>query len=226
MSNTRTNARVAAACAMALLSGSAFALTTLDGTTVRYTFEESELGVFGSASVVGDSLVFAPSGFIADGNNNWIGHQLNVTVEVLNPLHQLSSFSLAESGGYRAYAADNENILIGGGLTAIDKEGDTSNRIFSAIVASGLATGDGNWTGAAAINLPAGGWGGVDGIVGKVDLQLFNDLVATDLAEVWKLGASITAVATPVPEADTYGMLLAGLGLVGFAARRRLTAAA
>jgi MYXO-CTERM domain-containing protein len=28
---------------------------------------------------------------------------------------------------------------------------------------------------------------------------------------------------TPVPEADTWAMLLAGLGLVGFAARRRRT---
>jgi hypothetical protein len=31
--------------------------------------------------------------------------------------------------------------------------------------------------------------------------------------------------AAPVPEASTYGMMLAGLGLVGFAARRRKTAA-
>jgi hypothetical protein len=29
------------------------------------------------------------------------------------------------------------------------------------------------------------------------------------------------AAAAPVPEAETYAMLLAGLGLVGFAARRK-----
>ena len=29
------------------------------------------------------------------------------------------------------------------------------------------------------------------------------------------------AVATPVPEPETYAMLLAGLGIVGFVARRR-----
>jgi hypothetical protein len=33
----------------------------------------------------------------------------------------------------------------------------------------------------------------------------------------WNLSGTITAV----PEASTYGMMLAGLGLVGFAARRR-----
>jgi hypothetical protein len=30
-----------------------------------------------------------------------------------------------------------------------------------------------------------------------------------------------TTAAAPVPEASTYGMMLAGLGLVGFAVRRR-----
>lgn len=32
---------------------------------------------------------------------------------------------------------------------------------------------------------------------------------------------AFTVVTTPVPEPETYGMLLAGLGLIGFAARRR-----
>ncbi|MEW5873499.1 MAG: PEP-CTERM sorting domain-containing protein [Chloroflexota bacterium] len=40
----------------------------------------------------------------------------------------------------------------------------------------------------------------------------FNNFIGT-----WK----ITGVAAPIPEASTYGMMLAGLGLVGFAVRRR-----
>lgn len=36
------------------------------------------------------------------------------------------------------------------------------------------------------------------------------------------LGTWNTAVITPIPEADTYAMMLAGLGLVGFMARRRV----
>lgn len=36
-------------------------------------------------------------------------------------------------------------------------------------------------------------------------------------------GGSGGGTITPVPEADTYAMLLAGLGLVGFAARRKLS---
>lgn len=222
MSITHITTRAAFVCAMALLSGSAFAVTTLNGTTVKYTFDETALGYFGSASVVGDSLVFAPSGFTADAQNPWVGQQLNVTVEALNPLqYQLASFSLAESGGYSGYASSLGNVVISGQLKAIDIEGNTSNQIASAIAASALANGSGTWTGAAAINLPASGWGGVDGIVGKVELQLFNDLIATDAAAVWKTAASLSVVTSPVPEAETTTMLLAGLGLVGFMARRR-----
>ena len=40
---------------------------------------------------------------------------------------------------------------------------------------------------------------------------------ALDFAAMQDIGWQVTAV----PEADTWAMLLAGLGLVGFAARRR-----
>lgn len=44
-------------------------------------------------------------------------------------------------------------------------------------------------------------------------------LQANDFAKLRTL--NVQAVATPVPEADTWTLLLAGLGLVGFAVRRR-----
>ena len=226
MSITHTAARLAFACAATLLSGSAFALT-LNGTTVKYTID-SPLGYYGSANVVGDSLVFTPSGFTANGSNPFVGQQINVTVEVLDPLnYQLASFSLSESGDYSGYVSDPAvNGLISGAFNAIDSEGNTSNRIDSPIAISGLADGAGTWTGSAAISLPATGWGGVDGIVGKVELQLINDLVAFDTAEIWKDMVSLHVVTSPVPEAETYAMMLAGLGLVGFMALRRNRAAA
>lgn len=52
----------------------------------------------------------------------------------------------------------------------------------------------------------------------------------TGAAGQWSFGAgnvlsfTTTAVATNVPESDTYAMLLAGLGVMGFVARRRLAA--
>ena len=86
-------------------------------------------------------------------------------------------------------------------------------------------------TGAVALSDDLGHW--ADGTLGSVDglsqqaamspsivggqRKYFTDL---DFAAMRDIGWQVTAV----PEASSWAMLLAGLGLVGFAARRRLTA--
>lgn len=72
------------------------------------------------------------------------------------------------------------------------------------------------------------GWAGID----ELRISTGNDFVSAGLGgsgQHWALD-SLTineAVAAPVPEPETYAMMLAGLGMLGFMARRRkLTAAA
>lgn len=56
---------------------------------------------------------------------------------------------------------------------------------------------------------------------GKFDYILgFNDSYSGD-ADYDDFVVGVKFVATPVPEPETYGMMLAGLGLMGFVARRR-----
>lgn len=203
-------------CALALLSSSAVATTTLGGGNVSYTFDETDLGLFGSASVVDGSLVFAPSGFNATGTSLYAKETINITVTAASG-YSLGGFSLSESGGY-ALPPTGGTAYATGMFTAIDVEGDTSNQLpvgFNGVLDGGA------WNANAAIALPATGWGGMDGVVSSVTLTLSNQLFATGDASIWKDSVSITATALPVPEAHTYAMLLAGLGLVGFMARRR-----
>jgi hypothetical protein len=57
-------------------------------------------------------------------------------------------------------------------------------------------------------------------------LGLADGLMASISENVAQNGLSVTLALAPVPEPETYAMLLAGLGLLGFMARRRKTAEA
>jgi len=65
--------------------------------------------------------------------------------------------------------------------------------------------------------------------VRSVSLTISNDLFAygglAGSASIGKDFVGLTAVTAPVPEAETYGLMLAGLGLVGFMVRRRTRSA-
>jgi hypothetical protein len=150
-------------------------------------------------------------------------HLINVTVSA-HTGYQLTAFNLDEQGGY-SLAGEGASAYVSGYLGALDIEGNTSNHLNSALQSS---LSNGTWSASAGVTLPATGWGGTDGIVSSVSLAISNDLFADagfgSSASIYKDFVGITAVTTPVttpvPEADTYAMLLAGLGLVGFMARR------
>lgn len=203
----------------ALLSSGASAVT-LAGSNVSYSFEEANLGLFGTASLVGGNLTFSPTSFLATSSMPAV-QTIHVTITA-NQGYQLSSFSLSESGGYRL-PGGGDQVFLTGKITILDIEGDTSNKAFGDILTlapfSGAA---GNWAAQAGVIVPASGWGGDDGIVNSVRFTISNQLFAMGGGEIWKDAISVVAVTTPIPEADTYALMLVGLGLVGFMARRRI----
>ncbi len=238
MRTFRKTAQAVMGLSVVLLTGNALAAipAPLVGTYLTYTFI-TDPGLFGTASLSGDDLVFAPTAdFKATSANGVAGFKnQNVIIEVsINDAYlsslALSSFSLSEGGSYSRAGS----VAIAGAtgyLSALDIEGTTANSISGNITASGLGLlGTHAWTGAAGVVLPGTGWGGIDGVVSSVKLTLSNQLFATtglgSTAEIWKDVVNLHVVTSPVPEAETYAMMLAGLGLVAFMARRRRLAAA
>ncbi|MHB1214979.1 MAG: PEP-CTERM sorting domain-containing protein [Thiobacillus sp.] len=218
-----------------LLGGNALAVaydTTLTGTTVSYAFNSADLGYFGTAAVSGDDLVFTPTSFMASSTNGIFTpgaaaiQTLWIAVSA-NSGYQLSAFNLAESGGYSISAA-GATASVTGNLTALDIEG-TNSQVIGDLTSSSLSVvgAPANWTANAGVVLPATGWGGTDGVVNSISLQITNQLFATSIADstaqIWKNAVGVHTVTSPVPEADAYAMMLAGLGLVGFMARRART---
>jgi len=243
MRTFKKTAQAVMGLSVALLAGNALAAipSPLVGTYLTYTFI-TDPGLFGTASLSGDDLVFAPTAdFKAVSANGVAGFKnQNVIIEVsVNDAYlsslALSSFSLSEGGSYTLASPpetpSDADAGAKGYLSALDIEGTTENSITGSITASGLGVlGTHAWTGAAGVVLPATGWGGTDGVVSSVKLTVSNQLFATtgadSTAEIWKNLVNLHVVTSPVPEAETYAMMLAGLGLVAFMARRRRFAAA
>jgi hypothetical protein len=212
-----------------LLSGSVFAASvTLSGNTVDYTFDDTLLGLFGPASLSGDTLYFTPVNFQAESLNG-TGYALtNSTMNIEISAHDgwaFSDISLIEKGDY---------LLLGGASTA-DVAGQVRVHDLSAVLADmtasiqtssfldhvGLPTT--NWEAGAVVDLSA--WADTQAVnVTVQNLLLASTSSTSSLAFVDKKFVGLTptmAAISPVPEAHTYGMMLAGLGLIGWKIRRR-----
>ena len=215
-----------------VFSGTAFAApVTLSGSTVDYTFDDTLLGLFGPASLSGDTLYFTPVNFQAQSLNG-SGYALtNSTMNIEVSAHDgwsFSSMALAEQGDY---------LLLGGASTAdvagqirIRDVADPVTNMTASIVSSVPLDHSGrpttNWDAGATVDLSA--WNGTEAVnVTVQNLLLASTTGASSLAFVEKKFVGLTptmAAISPVPEAETYAMLLAGLGLIGWKIGRRRTA--
>ncbi len=212
------------------LSGAALAASvTLTGDTVDYTFDDALLGLFGTPTLVGDTLSFTPVEFQAESLNGAGIDLTNNTVNVQVTAHSgytFSSIDMIERGDY---------MLLGGGSSA-DVAGQV--RVFDvANPASDVTTaiapdapldvmssgGTTNWT--ASNSTDISGWTDAQTVnVTWQNLLIGETSANSSMAFVDKkyggLTATVAAV-TPVPEAEVSAMMLAGLGLVGWQISRR-----
>lgn len=210
------------------LTGAAFAASvTLSGTTVDFSFDDALLGLFGQANVAGDNLYFTPTSFSAESLNGAGFDLTKQTINVKVTAHDgwdFSSLALTERGDYLR-VGEAAKVAVTGQIRAFDTTSPL-NEVTSSIVASGAFMqtddlGTQNWQASAAANLAG------MSTASMVNVTLQNILVAqspvgTDtLAFIEKKYAGLNVITTPVPEAETYAMMLAGLGLIGFVVRRR-----
>jgi hypothetical protein len=224
MKNYKKTALAVLGMSAVVLAGNAMAaIQNLEGTNVFYSFDDTKLGLFGTASVSGDNLIFAPTaGFNAASMDAlspaFTFDTLNVTVTAKTN-YQLTAFSLAESGGYTR--SSGTSVGATGTFTILDDFEGMNNTKVTNFAATSLSAASGTWNAAANLALPVAGWGD-NGVVNTIKLTISNQLFVTGGAgEIWKNAVTVNTSVSAVPEAETYAMMLAGLGLVGFMARRR-----
>lgn len=213
--------------AVALLSQSAHAATvvmdfdSLDTsggsiTGAPVTNYLASYGVTASNLTSGSSLYVAPATanyLVAPSSPNiftlW-GPDANGNSFTLNFSNQVSDFSLTRTGFLGAYSPSG-NVLGDWTATAYNASNGVLGSIGEGMIASysdiPMQTFTLGYQGISSITFSANahGWAGVQ-------MPMMDNLTFTTM--------------TPVPEPETYAMLLAGLGLLGFTARRRKNNAA
>lgn len=239
MHNIRRSGVAILVASATLFSGQSLAASvTVAGDTVRFTYDNALTGLFGAPTVVGDSIFFTPTSFNALSNNGkgyvFTSQTFNIAVNA-KAGYEVAGASLTEQGDYyiiRSGLDSTSGVAVGGLFIMRDLEASEQkvSRNISAVepltkttTMSGFKTTE--WMASTNLDVPAS-WGGADGIVGSVNLTLQNLLIASSLkfgtsTFIAKKYAGIEIITAPIPEPETYALFLAGLGLVGFLARRR-----
>lgn len=220
MGNTRITERCKRLALSALLMGMASVshAVTLSGSTVNFTFDETNLGLFsGSYSVSGDTLSFSPSAFENNGALPYVVSQtINITVTPKTGW-LFSSLGFEESGLYSQNKTfPEDDVAVTGQLRIFDPINASvkltpsipnpaflptaSNEPWNATISQSLAT----FVSASSLNV-----------------TVENILIAYPTAQISKDLVELTIGTTPVPEVETWAMMLAGLGLIGLQLRRR-----
>jgi hypothetical protein len=211
------------------LSGAAFAASvTLSGNTVDFTFDDTLLGLFGPASLSGDTLFFTPVDFQAESLNGAGFDLTNSTMNIKVTAHDgwlFSDIALAEEGDYMLFGAGSTAAVTGQirvrDVAAPLTDVTASIQSTAPLDQSGLFTT--NWEAGATADLSA--WTGTEAVnVTVQNILLGSTTAASSVAFVDKKFVGLTptmAPITPVPEASAYAMMLAGLGLIGWRIRRR-----
>lgn len=209
-------------------TGAWAAPVTLVGNTVDFSFDDTLLNLFGPAKISGDTLYFTPGAFKAQSLNGGGFALTSSTINLKITPHNGWDFNhvdLVERGDYLLLGAGS-TADIGGQMRVFDvatplTENVASITSLSALNMPGLPMH--NWNAQASVNLSA--WTHAQAINVTVEnLLLASTGVASSLAFVEKKFVGLTpftVAAAPVPEAETYAMMLIGLGLVGFAALRQ-----
>ena len=209
------------------LSGAANAASaTLSGTNFDFTYDDTFMGLFGQPTVAGDTLFFTPVNFDAKSLNG-AGYAFNndtINLKVMAHTGQtFNNVGVVEKGDYFLRGAGS-TAEVGGQIRVFDMAKplvDLTSNITTSSPLNVSSAFTKNWTANASVDVSS--WNTARTLnVTLENLLLTSTTGPASLAFMEKkfvgltFGSSSTVAAAAVPEAETYAMMLAGLGLVGF----------
>ncbi len=202
----------AAAALMGVAAGAQ--AITLSGSDVNYTFDENNLGLYaGSYAVTGNTLGFTPTSFVNNGVNPLVSQTMVITVTPIAG-QQFSSLSFLESG---TYTEQNSNdVAVSGQLRILNPL--TTSELTPPIPNPDFSVPGTNQTWQASINQDISSFYNASSLTITIQDLLIN---TGSLASINKNLLKLTITTSPVPEVETWTMMLAGVGLIALQLRRR-----
>lgn len=199
---------------------------TLNGTAFDITFDDAVIGLFGLPTLLGNSLFFAPGGspgFSAQSDDGIdVANSTFAFTISANPGFTLDSFRLSEEGDY-FFFGPVAGVAASGQLrvkplvpNATTLTSPISGASFSPNALLDFGTHD--WQAGTTIST-------TPLTLAQVSIQnLLAAYANGDLAFsfIEKKNVTLEVGVSPVPEPAGYAMFLAGLGMIAFAARRRI----
>lgn len=209
---------------------------TLIGTSFNVVYDSSLVGLFGTPTLSGNAVFFTPVAFKAESLNGLGVVTANSTVNLSIIEHagkNITSFDLVELGDYRLVGA-NSIVGIGGQTRVFDIANpfiQANNQITTtsnlSIINTIFDSTTHDWSSSSSVAVTSLQWANTTSYNYTIEnlLTSYTDPAGTGpkIAFIEKkfAGSSISIVVTTVPEVNTYAMLIAGLGFVGFISRRK-----
>lgn len=190
-------------------AGSMTDLGTLGGVTSIANAINDSGQIVGGSNILGDTSLYA---FLYSGGSMT---NLGIVGEAydINNSGQIVGGTI---GGAFVYSAGITTILGSGGFSAFGI--NDSGQIVGGVWGGGaFLYSDGVMTDLNSLIDPSSGWV----ITDAQDINNSGQIAANGHNTITGYSGALLLSTTPVPEPETYAMLLAGLGMVGFAARRR-----
>lgn len=209
---------------------------TLVGSNFDIIYDNSLIGLFGAPTLTNDSIFFTPVSFKAESlnGNGVVTANSTINLSIIEHANKnIMGFSLLERGDYRL-VGDGSVVGIGGQTRVFDLSNpfiESNMAITSAsnlsIINSIFDSSTHNWTSSSNVSVIDPQWANTTSYNYTIEnlLTAYTDSAGSGpkVAFIEKkfAGSSISIVVTTVPEADTYAMMIAGLGFMGFTLRRR-----
>ncbi len=222
---------VAALSGVFAVSGAQAASVTLSGSFFDLTYDDALTGLFGTPVLIGNTITWAPSGspgFSASsyGNGIRVTNSTFALTVTAKDNYLINGASLVEAGDYFFFGTSS-GVSATGQLRGRSLDVGGAPTHISSIAASGFSANSefdfstSDWSATALVTL--------DEASKSATFTIQNLLAAYNppgsfptAAFIEKKSVDLSVMVTAVPEADTYMMMLAGLGMIGLMAKRRM----